>query len=204
MKTTFNTLKLSTLALVLTFASTSCSLFEKKDDPKPAKNEVEYNGTKYEMDESLMVEYGAETLYGDDDTHYINDFYIANGNILYRNGTVEEVSGSFAIYTELVSNGTDKFNTGTFNYIDNGNDGSLSESQLEQKYKGKSVFGDAQIYIDTNGNRMLSDETPIHATGGTVKVSGSGNTYTLEYNLTLENGKTVRGSNSSSFSKING
>jgi hypothetical protein len=117
---------------------------------------------------------------------------------------VQEIAGAFAVFSELVSAGTTKFNTGTFNYVDNNNDGSLNESQLEAKYKNKSVFADAKVYIDTNGNRILSDETPLKATGGSIKVSGSGNTYTLEYNLILENGKTLKGSNSSSFSKING
>jgi hypothetical protein len=206
MKTTFNFLKLSTLAFVLTFASTSCSLFEKNDDPKPKPdaNQVEYNGSKYTLEKSLMIDYGPLSLYGDDDTHFNHDFYIADGNIAYNDGEVTEIQGAFAVFSELVSAGATKFNTGTFNYIDYNNDGSLNESQLEAKYKNKSVFADAQVYIDTNGNRILSDETPIKATGGSIKLSGSGNTYTLEYNLVLENGKTLKGSNSSSFSKIDG
>lgn len=203
MKKNFSIVKWSSFALMLGFATTSCTLFD-KDDPKPQpeSNQIEYNGTKYTLEKSLMINYGALSLYGTQDTHFNHDFYIADGNINYQDGQVEEINGAFAVFTELVSAGATKFNTGTFNYIDDDNDGSLSESQLEAKYKNKSVFADAQVYIDTNGNRQLADETPVRATGGTVKVSGSGNTYTLEYNLVLENGKTLKGSNSSSFSKI--
>ena len=199
-------IKFSAFALMLGLLTTSCDPKDKDKDPSPApeNNQVEYNGTKYALEKSLMIDFGALSLYGTQDTHFNHDFYIANGDIQYQNGQVQEIAGSFAVFTELVSAGTTKFNTGTFNYIDDDNDASLNESQLETKYKNKSVFADAQVYIDTNGNRILSDETPLKATGGSVKVSGSGNTYTLEYNLILENGKTLKGINASSFSRLNG
>ena len=203
MKTTFNFLKLPTLALALTFASTSCNLFEKKDDPEPVKNEVEYNGTNYNLDQGLIVDYGAESLYGDDDTHYDYDFYVSDGDIENNGDEVEEIQGSFAVFTECYSFGDAGFKTGTFTYVDSSNDGSLSDNQLETKYKNKSVFGSA-VYIDTNGNGILSDESPIRATGGTVKVSGSSPDYTIEYDLTLANGKTLKGRRTGSFSKIRG
>ena len=204
MKKNFSFTKWSAFAIILGFLATSCDPKDKDKTPEPETNQIQYNGTKYTLEKSLMIDYGALSLYGSQDTHFNHDFYIADGNIDYQNGQVQEIAGAFAVFSELVSAGTTKFNTGTFNYVDNNNDGSLNESQLEAKYKNKSVFADAKVYIDTNGNRILSDETPLKATGGSIKVSGSGNTYTLEYNLILENGKTLKGSNSSSFSKING
>jgi hypothetical protein len=204
MKKNFYFTKWSAFAIMLGFLATSCDPKDKDKTPEPETNQIQYNGTKYTLEKSLMIDYGALSLYGSQDTHFNHDFYIADGNIDYQNGQVQEIAGAFAVFSELVSAGTAKFNTGTFNYVDNNNDGSLNESQLEAKYKNKSVFADAKVYIDTNGNRILSDETPLKATGGSIKVSGSGNTYTLEYNLILENGKTLKGSNSSSFSKING
>ena len=204
MKKNFYFTKWSAFAIMLGFLATSCDPKDKDKTPEPETNQIQYNGTKYTLEKSLMIDYGALSLYGSQDTHFNHDFYIADGNIDYQNGQVQEIAGAFAVFSELVSAGTTKFNTGTFNYVDNNNDGSLNESQLEAKYKNKSVFADAKVYIDTNGNRILSDETPLKTTGGSIKVSGSGNTYTLEYNLILENGKTLKGSNSSSFSKING
>jgi hypothetical protein len=204
MKKNFYFTKWPAFAIMLGFLATSCDPKDKEKNPEPETNQIQYNGTKYTLEKSLMIDYGALSLYGSQDTHFNHDFYIADGNIDYQNGQVQEIAGAFAVFSELVSAGTTKFNTGTFNYVDNNNDGSLNESQLEAKYKNKSVFADAKVYIDTNGNRILSDETPLKATGGSIKVSGSGNTYTLEYNLILENGKTLKGSNSSSFSKING
>jgi len=206
MKTSLNSLKWATLALTFSFLTTSCDLFNKdKEDPKPATNEITYNSTKYTLDESLMIKYGSFSVYGDEDTHVNNDFYIANGNIDYNNstGNVEEINGNLAIHAELASPGATEFKTGTFNYIDGSNDNSLSEAQLEAKYKNKPFF-EAGIYIDTNGNGLMSDETPVKANGGTIKVSGSNNTYTLDFDLTLTNGKTLKGRNASTFSAING
>jgi len=203
MKTTFNFFKLSTLALALTFAATSCSLFEKKDDPKPAKSEVEYNGSNYNLDQGLIVDLGAANLYGNDDTHYDYDFYVSDGDIEDNGDEVEEIQGSFGIFTECYSLGDSEFKTGTFTFVDASNDGSLSDSQRQTKYKNKSVFA-SSVYIDANGNGILSDEVPIRANGGTVKVSGSSPNFTIEYDLTLANGKTLKGRRTGSFNKIRG
>jgi hypothetical protein len=108
------------------------------------------------------------------------------------------------VFTELASAGASEFKTGTFQYMNDDEDDNLSDAQLEAKYKDKSFFVDARVYIDTNGNKKLKEETPIRANGGTVKVAKSGNTYTIEYNLTLENGKTLKGRNASTFTKVNG
>jgi hypothetical protein len=153
-----------------------------------------------------MIKFGALSLYGNNNTHRVNHFYFANGNIDYNNTTknVEEINGSFAVFSELASAGAAEFNTGTFNYVDASNDNSLNDTQLEAKYKNKSVFSDVEVYIDTNGNGLLGDEIPVEANGGTIKVSGSNNNYTLEFDLTLTNGKTLKGKTASSFSPMGG
>lgn len=205
MKTTLSAFKLPILAVAITFFTSSCELF-KKDDPEPLKNEVSYNNTKYTLDESLMIKYGGYSLFGDENTHVVNHFYFANGNIDYNTttGEVDEINGSFAVFAEVASASTSDFKTGAFNYTDGSNDNSLNDTQLEAKYKNKSVFSVVEVYIDNNGNGILSDEVPVLANGGTINVSGSNNSYALEYNLTLANGKTVKGKTASTFSQIGG
>jgi hypothetical protein len=154
------------------------------------------------MEEGVILDYGSFTLYGQNDTHTNYDFYVSDGDIEYGNDDVEEIEGSLAIWAELVAPDASDFKTGTFNFVDNDNDGSLNNAQKEAKYKDKFVFPSAKVYIDTNGNGILSDDTPMQTTSGTIKVSGSQPNYTIEYNLTLANGKTVKGKFAGSFPKI--
>jgi hypothetical protein len=202
MKKVLNILKLQVPVLLLALSTTSCFLFD-KEDPKPnITNEVEYNASKYKMEEGVIVDYGSFTLFGQNDTHTNYDFYVSDGDIEYDNDNVEEIEGKLAIWAELVAPDASDFKTGTFNFIDNDNDGSLNNAQKEAKYKDKFVFPSAKVYIDTNGNGILSDDTPMQTTSGTIKVSGSQPNYKIEYNLTLTNGKTVKGDFSGSFPKI--
>lgn len=204
MKRNITNLNWSALILLFSFFAVSCQ--EDDDNPVTPTNETEYNGTKYSMDEGLIMDYGEWGFYGQTATHYNYDFLITNGSIGYNNGDVEEINGSIAIIAELYSSGASKFNTGTFNYINSDNDGSLNESQLEAKYKDKFVFSDAGILLDTNGNKELFDDlqSAILVTGGTIKVSGTEPNYTIEYNLTLQNGQTAKGSFNKTFVKIDG
>ncbi|MCC9166928.1 hypothetical protein [Pontibacter harenae] len=204
---TFRTL----LCLLLAgFTFVSCSKDDDEDTTPSLNNQIEYNGTTYNIQTGIIEDWGSvglsdgdEDLYisNDNVTHYNYDVSITDGTLQANSdGELENVGATVFVYAELLSPGTTNFTTGTFSYIEYEDD--LTQEQIDAKYNNKSFFEDAYIVIDANGNGTLdaSDASSIaYATGGTITVSGSNNNYTVDYNLTLDNGRTIVGSYSGDF-----
>jgi len=160
----------------------SCS--KDKEEPAPeidAKNELEYNGQTYSLN------HGAVTEYGYDGTHTNNEFHLFK--VIAEDNPVVPVY----LYLDLYSPHENTFSGGTFHFIDT--DG--PEVDLE----GKAYFDDGFLIRNMN----LTDETAeevVYVNGGSVKISGEGTQYKLEFNLELENGETVIGSYGGSFERL--
>lgn len=163
--------------LLITLFFQNCS----SDDDKGNSNTVNYNNNSYELKSALAFNnnYYAPEGY----TNY--RFYFTDNRIDVENA---QLYGSFFVYVELESLGSEKFNPGTFVF---------SDSENQPQYKIKS----AHVNLDGNGDGLLgdSDDERIIANSGTVTVSGDNLNYTFIFDLSLENGKTVTGKYSGNF-----
>lgn len=205
MKNLFN-LKLVVLLLSFGFFATSC---DKDDDdnnngnPSPNTN-TEYNGEKFSIKNGYYVDGGALSLFGNSDTHYFDYFFLTDGTPQFAaDGEITSMpDGKIAIFTALISAGGNQFNPGTFTYTDLTADVNLTEAQVKAKYNNKSFFYHPFVRIDTDGDHDWEEEVDVEVTGGTIKVTDNIPNITMEYNLTLANGKTLKGKYAGKFNKL--
>lgn len=177
-------LKLQALMLLCGLFMISCSEDNPEDDINPSvTNAVLYDGTTYQINRGLIEDYGP------DNSHYNYDMILTDGTI----GDNDVDNETFIFYLELFSAETSGFKTGTFTYV--------YEEELSEMEAGKSYFtSNSSLYIDVNNDGIVNDDDEeISVTGGTLTISGSGANYTLVYDLTLENGKTLKGGYEGSF-----
>ncbi|WP_205502567.1 hypothetical protein [Rufibacter psychrotolerans] len=186
MNNRFYSLKCFCLAVLAGFTFVSCSDDDEEEVSPNTDNKVVYNGTTYSMKSGLVEDYGPS------DNHYNYDFYITDGTITTSNNDFEVVNSKIVLFAELLSPGTSEFKTGTFSFVQNYNDAGN---------ENKHVFEDALVVTDTNNDNILDEQDEeLGVTGGTVKVSGGNNrNYTVEFDVTLENGKTAKGGYSGTF-----
>lgn len=203
MKNLFS-LKLVVLFLSLGFFATSC---DKDDDdnnnPKPNGN-TEYNGEHFNIKNGYYVDGGALNLFGNTDTHYFDYFMLTDGTPQFdTEGDITGMpDGKIALFTALISAGGNQFKPGTFEFTDLAADVNLTEEQVKAKYNNKSFFYQPFLRIDTDGDHNWDEESDIEITGGTIKVSDNIPNITMEYNLTLANGKTLKGKYAGKFNKL--
>ncbi|UII25341.1 hypothetical protein LVD15_18820 [Fulvivirga maritima] len=147
-------------------------------DTATANGTIEIGDDSYTATSGIMEDYGVEG------THYNIDFTVSDGTL---NTTSGRYSGSFMIYAELYAPG-DSFSTGTFSH---------NLSPEDDEYYFKSAY----ISVDANGNEILDEQADDYffATGGSITVSGSGDNYSLTYNLTMSNSSTMTGTVSGKF-----
>ncbi|MGV3762831.1 hypothetical protein [Parapedobacter sp.] len=173
------------MVFTLLFISTtilSCS--KDKDEVGPvidAKNELTYNG------QTFPLNYGAIDDYEYDGSHTNYEFHL-----FHIISETDPVVPTY-LYIDLFSP-NDSFKGGTFHYIDTDN----GEVDLEGKYYFDYGYFSRNVNVET---QEVEEFAAI--TGGTVKVSGSGSDYKLEFDLAMDNGKTVKGSYGGTFSPLN-
>lgn len=202
MKNLFN-LKLIALLLSFGFFATSCTDDDEPDNPKPTGN-TEYNGEKFTIKNGYYAEGQGIKLFGNANTHYLDFLFVTDGTPKFANdGEITEMpDGKIAILAALLSAGGTGLKPGTFEYTDMAADVNLTPAQVEAKYKNKSFFYESIVRVDTDGDHDWEEEADLKITGGTIKVSGSLPVLTTEYNLTLANGKTLKGSFGGTFNKL--
>lgn len=168
---------------------TACKKDNGDDDDKldtGLNNQLEYNGTKYALKSGFVTDYGS------DEAHYNYDFELADGTFDNEgdsdNSTVE-------VYFELYSSGSSSFKTGTFQFITATDDDEITDA----KFSNKNFFSYGDILIDKNSDMEFDDNEVIEVTGGTVIVSGTARNYTVEFDVSLEDGKKAKGKFSGSF-----
>ena len=160
----------------------SCS--KDKDEAEPVietKNELSYNGQTYPLN------YGAIEDYEYDGSHTNYEFHLFH--VISESDPVIPTY----LFVDLFSPNESGFKGGTFHYIDTDN----GEVDLEGKYYFDDGSFARNINVETEEIEEYSD-----IKGGTVKVSGSGSDYKLEFDLVLENGKNVKGSYGGTFSPL--
>ncbi|QNF35274.1 hypothetical protein HUW51_22080 [Adhaeribacter swui] len=204
MKTLFN-LKLVAFILSIGLFATSC---KEDDDPGAAPNtngNTEYNGQKYTIKNGYYAVGDGIKLYGNANTHHLDFLFITDGTPQFSNdGDITSMKdGKIAILGATISPDGNSFKPGTFEYNDLAADVNLTPAQIEAKYKNKAFFYESIVRIDTDGDNNWQEEADIKITGGTIKVTGALPAITTEYNLNLENGKTIKGNFGGTFNKLN-
>ncbi len=175
----YTTLKISVFFLLIGIA-VSCKDNEESVPVPALTNAVEYNGKSFHLLDGILFDNGAFGLEANNTTHYNQDIALVNGEIKQVNGVYDEDNVTAGIWIELYSPGSSSFKTGTFTFISENN---MTESATANKF----FFTNASfLAIEEQGYVYLK------ATGGTVKVSGTANNYTLEYDLVLEDGKSLK------------
>jgi hypothetical protein len=166
-------LKIFSLFLASMLLFTACS----KDDENPEPTATfTFGAETVTLTSGEVIDYGT-VGFDDDPTHWNYDFEMTGSTASGRD--VE-------LYAELFSSGTTSFNTGTFTFIDDDNINSAAD------IAGKNFFVSAEIWIDTNGDEVGDENEYFDVTGGTTTVSGgTNNNYTIEYDVTFDNGTSV-------------
>lgn len=133
-------------------------------------------------EETLELSWGMAFDYGEFTEGYRNyDFAIFE---VEEDTSSENVNSDHSIYLWFESLGASSFDPGTYTYSDGE---TIDENHL---YEGDIIFfnggseDDAEFYF---------------VTGGKVDISKDGSTYTLDIDVTLENGKDLKGSFSYDF-----
>jgi len=154
--------------IVLAFLVFSC----KDKDPVAKKNAFTYDGVTYDLSNGWLLGYGANA------DSVSSDYDIT----LYSSGLSIDSLGDFTgtghmVYLDLNVSGTGSFVPGTFTWSDTRSANTI-------------VYGDFTLDIDTGA---VTSGTSGSFNGGTVTVEVSGSTYTVDFKMTMANGKTVEG-----------
>ncbi len=166
---------LSRMFILLFFTSVtlmSCSTDDDGEEENGSGN-ANYDGTEINLDQGYIVDYGEyEGLYNFDITLLSDDFEIdiANENI--------EGNGEM-VYFEMWTEQSSGLKNGTYT-LSNG------ESDFGLTY--------AEFAMDFNPNEDEEEGgSYLESTVAEVTVNKSGSTYTLDFELTFENGKSLTG-----------
>ncbi len=179
---------------------------EDMEDPSE-ENTLVYNNTNYTIKDGGIEDYGAfPPLDNGITSHYNFDFYIfdadftivTEGEDIYWEAPPD---ATFGFYAELFSPGIGGFQTGAFQFMDLSN---ANQSSINGKYffDYADVYIDSRGFFDENGEERDNFQVEQEVVGGTITVSGSGLNYTLNVDVTLQNGQRLQGSCSLTFEYI--
>jgi|GEM_PF-6002571 len=177
----------------------SCSNSDNDDSSNNNDDAITYLGQSYSVNKGL------EEVYKPGDNHYKSGFNISDGefysvqvNIFGNIDLIWRVrNGSIWIYGDLFSPGTENLSSGTFSFAP----GNVDEDDpaLAQKF----FFSDARVVVDLNNNGDFDKDVEFFdVVDGTISVEVSGGVYTMTFNLSLENGESVKGSYSGDFTQV--
>ncbi len=145
------------------------------DPDSNSDNNFQYDGKTYSLESGIIEDYGEEK------PGFRNyDFFLTEKQENFEDESEEaEINSDYIIYFWLESLDASSFTGGTFNYDDS------DEAVASHLYDG------ALIFII---NASEDDFEEYFVTAGSVDVSISGDTYTLDFDVTLNNDKTLVGS----------
>lgn len=153
------------MLMLLCMTAASCG---KDDIITIGANMLEVNGTEMGMGEATFLEYGAMGS-------GINcDVLICSGGMYYNVYNSEVTGSGIFLYFEIITSESGKLASGTYGF-----------SASEEK---PGVFTGNSYYVDTRSNGIRA-----FATGGRIKVSNSGNNYSLQFECEYENGTKITG-----------
>lgn len=172
-KRTAKELIAGTLVVLLSVGLMSC---KENSSGSKKSNELTYG------DETLELAWGIAFDYGEYTEGYRNyDFSLFE---VEEDTTSENIESDHGIYFWFESLGPDSFDPGTYTYSDGEN---IDANHI---YEGDIIF--------FNGGSEEDFEF-YFVTDGTVDISIDGDTYTLDMDVTFDNGKELKGSFSYDF-----
>lgn len=153
------------MLLLLSVVVASCG---KDDNIIIGANMMNVNGTEMIMGEATFVEYG---LMGSG----INcDVAICSENMFYDVYNSQVNGNGIFVYFEFITSESKKLTSGTYSFSASG--------------QQPGIFTANSYYADTRFSGIK-----VAATGGRVKVSSSGNNYSLQFECEYENGAKISG-----------
>lgn len=204
--TTVNTRKLSTL-VCLFLAGTlifSCSEDDGiKDNIPEITNSFVYDNQVYSIADGLIEDIGPyPAAFGEENpanSHYVYTFLFTDGAFRLEEydwgNSYDNDNATYRLYVSLYYPDTTAFKEGEYSYVH-------IPDATTQDVINKKVFGRFAFWLDLNGNGVYDsedEETYTHSAGGTVNVRGSNNDYTIWFDITMTNGKTLTGSAQKTF-----
>ncbi len=153
------------------------------DDEGSSGTSFSLNGIDFSLEGGIVSDYGAVDYVGSGTpTHYNYDFSLFDGTADVEN---EIFTGSVVLYAELLSFGTEAFQNGTFEFI---------EDPTVNDIDGENYFRSAFITIDGNGNSTFFEtsedvDSDLYyvVTDGSISVTNNGNNnFTITYNITVK------------------
>ena len=162
-------------------------------------NSVVYNNRLYK------ITAGLEEVYRPTDYHTHSELSLANGefystqinNVYGSTNLVWRPRGaSFWLYAEMYSPGTSGLSGGTFGYAP------ADIDEDDPSFARQFFFKKARFVLDTNRNGDFDDTEYLDVVNGRIAVSGRSHSYTLSFDLSLENGQRTVGTFSGRFPPV--
>ncbi|MBC3540683.1 hypothetical protein ACFSC6_12405 [Rufibacter sediminis] len=170
------------------FLTASCGDDDEESLPS-LSNQLEYYDMMYDLTLGATFD-GGPTGFSSNDTHFGRVFLVTDADNIG-----ERVNLVFDTY----SLGTSGFKAGRFDY---GSIAGLTSAQRSAAYGNRSFFVNSYLVVDLNDDEELDNSEVVMITGGTVTISGTAPEYTLECDVVLENGQTVRAQYTGDFIDI--
>ncbi len=170
-------LKNTFFAILTVLSISSCS-----SDDDGGSNEIRFgtgtgqvtvNGSDFTLDKGLILDYGQNL--GEDTYNF--DIELASGDLTIDQNLGPQGVGNY-LYLELHSDQSSNLKNGTYTYGFDSVDLSLTDAELEVNYDFET--GDSDEFYNV--------------TDGTVELSRSGNTYTLNFDLEVNGSQSLTGS----------
>ena len=166
-----------------------------------SSNSLSYRGSSYPLEKGL------EEFSEPKGNHYRSRFNITDGEYTFVQAlaiagnlyyTWLARDASVWIFGKFYSPGsTQKLSSGTFSYAPKNVD--VDAPSREQT----AFFKDARIGFDVNNNGKLDKGSEFfRVVSGTISVEISGKIYTMNINVSLENGESVTGKYSGKFTRV--
>ena len=158
-----------TLSIASFLVFSSCG---SDDSTQDIINELFFDGT------SLVGMEGIAVDRGEDEDHYEFAFAISDGSMNYNassGGFQFSTSSQFIFSFGAASLGSSQFSTGTFEF----------RSVIDAAPDGNYFFSGAFVDIENSSTHLV--------TNGTITISGSSPDYTLQFDVTFADGKTLTG-----------
>lgn len=171
---------------------------DKEEDPVPPSYFIEYDGGKYSFLEGVVWDFPEG---GYTPAHYTHGYFLpripdyASASALLIPAQDPPIIISFFLSTP----DSDTFKEGTYEFVPRFTD--WLDEELYQEYlssiKGKYMLSEVEVGFDANGDNIIEMDEQLRIDKGTIRVTRD----FLEFDLTLTNGKTIKGRSNPVFTE---
>ena len=173
--------------LLAALVSVSCNKDKEEKEPEPDPNDytIKYDG------KSFTITAGREWRYQTNryPTHNTFAYFMGNGTAFIQSGNYDLGPNDppITLFYYLSLPASSGYMQGIFEYYNLPDN--WYTTGLPASVHTKQIMTDAVVGYDENGDRKITPDEVIRVTGGTINYNGGESLY----DLTLANGKTVKG-----------